>query len=545
MQERLEAIWLTDRPLPLNEKLKKGAEILGGWEQYYNEEREIASSCEFAVVAYMMWNKEADIERLQKSRESFRNSNREICLYLCSFWEKFSRRRMALYEMEDFQGIADMDRDIEISDIYIDELSGLYRRLMDGETEELQVNTMQVYSDVGAFMKAAALMDRVSRLRALSGKESRPIMVGSAEEEEGEPEPVRLTEEQIRIYMENFVGREDTYVIQDVDKHGRPGYIQVMEPLTEEVLQEHFCGRRTVGTYVQRSNGTAKFMVIDIDISKKILLETGNNDDMLQPYMQKAANQVQRLLEELRKLGLCGWTEESGYRGYHVWILFTEWVSVRYLNMLQDILEERMGKIPGEVTLEFFPNKSRLKPGKMGQAIKLPYGYHGKTGRQSRLLDEKFRPLSNPGEFIAGMGKYTDFALKRILNTTASSKSATVRESRVDEDISAFGSLSNTIGLVLKRCNLMRYLCQKARTTGYLSHFERMSVLYVFGHLPLSCSPCDSGWGGIGRQYYSAHKPHIVQRKGEHGLRRAEYQQAGTGDNWKDTGTEKTEAGAR
>ncbi len=29
----------------------------------------------------------------------------------------------------------------------------------------------------------------------------------------------------------------------------------------------------------------------------------------------------------------------------------------------------------------------------------------------------------------------------------------------------------------------MRYLCQKARTTGYLTHFERLSVLYVFGHL--------------------------------------------------------------
>lgn len=29
----------------------------------------------------------------------------------------------------------------------------------------------------------------------------------------------------------------------------------------------------------------------------------------------------------------------------------------------------------------------------------------------------------------------------------------------------------------------MRYLCQKAATTGYLSHFERMSVLYVFGHM--------------------------------------------------------------
>ena len=29
----------------------------------------------------------------------------------------------------------------------------------------------------------------------------------------------------------------------------------------------------------------------------------------------------------------------------------------------------------------------------------------------------------------------------------------------------------------------MRYLCQKARNTGYLTHFERLSLLYVFGHM--------------------------------------------------------------
>ena len=29
----------------------------------------------------------------------------------------------------------------------------------------------------------------------------------------------------------------------------------------------------------------------------------------------------------------------------------------------------------------------------------------------------------------------------------------------------------------------MRYLCQKAAKTGYLNHFERLSILYVFGHL--------------------------------------------------------------
>lgn len=30
---------------------------------------------------------------------------------------------------------------------------------------------------------------------------------------------------------------------------------------------------------------------------------------------------------------------------------------------------------------------------------------------------------------------------------------------------------------------ILRYLCQKARKTHYLTHFERLTVLYVFGHM--------------------------------------------------------------
>lgn len=37
--------------------------------------------------------------------------------------------------------------------------------------------------------------------------------------------------------------------------------------------------------------------------------------------------------------------------------------------------------------------------------------------------------------------------------------------------------------LVLEKCGLQRYLCLKAKRTGYLSHFERLTILYVFGHL--------------------------------------------------------------
>ena len=53
----------------------------------------------------------------------------------------------------------------------------------------------------------------------------------------------------------------------------------------------------------------------------------------------------------------------------------------------------------------------------------------------------------------------------------------------VDEDLSTFGDLATGVAEVLHKCPLMRYLCQKSVKTGYLSHFERLTILYVFGHL--------------------------------------------------------------
>jgi len=483
--EKLENLWLTEKTKTLQDKLKKGAEILEGWEQYFREDRNIASAYEFAVVVYMTQNKEIDITTLEKYRKTFSNINPEICQYLSQFWKKMNNRQMLLYEMEDFYGIVTLDQRMEINSDYLDELLEFYEELLIEETEELLVNIMQIYSDSGFFNKAAIFMDKIVQFRSNKEKENQlPIfepLEGYVENEEREY--LNFTDKQIKRYMENFVGREDIYAVQGMDKNERQNYVQVMEPLTEDVLKRHFKGECTVGTYVQRNNGTSHFMVIDIDISKKVLLEIEKKGEKMQYHLQETANIVQRIQKELKKLGLGGWIEESGYRGFHIWILFTDWISVRYLNMLQDIIEDHLDKIPETITLEFFPNKSKLKRGKSGQIMKLPYGYHAKTGKQSKFLDEDFKLIAAPGDFIMNMGKYTNVAIKRILNTTTPSKKTEIKENMVDQDISGFGSLSENVVVVLNKCNLMRYLCQKARTTGYLSHFERLSILYVFGHM--------------------------------------------------------------
>ncbi|MCD8148458.1 MAG: hypothetical protein LUE92_02620 [Clostridiales bacterium] len=137
------------------------------------------------------------------------------------------------------------------------------------------------------------------------------------------------------------------------------------------------------------------------------------------------------------------------------------------------------------MTLEFFPNQTRIRAGKFGQYIKLPLGVHIRSARRSFFLDEQMSPVENYQEYLSGIAKYTLGAVRKILAAqTADSTQKTQPASRkVDENLDAFGPVPEAIRIVLEHCSLMRYLCQKARTTGYLSHLERQSVLYVFGHM--------------------------------------------------------------
>ena len=199
--------------------------------------------------------------------------------------------------------------------------------------------------------------------------------------------------------------------------------------------------------------------------------------------MQKAANLTNEIMDVLRNIGIKGFIEESGCRGYHIWILFTGWISVRYINLFQEILEEKIPALDDTLTVEFFPNRSHSKNGKVGQSIKLPLGYHIRTGKRSHFLTEDFEIVADQGNYIQHMARYSIHAIKNIIGTYSSYKDNATTVKTVDDDLSSFTEASENVILVLKQCNLMRYLCQKARTTGYLSHFERLSLLYVFGHM--------------------------------------------------------------
>lgn len=234
---------------------------------------------------------------------------------------------------------------------------------------------------------------------------------------------------------------------------------------------------------MQRPNGTSKYMVLDVDVSKKYLLKYAYGSPEFAAYKQKAAEYVLALFKTLQRMGISGYIEDTGFRGYHIWVFFTEWIPVHYINQLEECVQKESSDAADGITLEYFPNRTRVRPGKPGQTIKLPLGIHIRTGANSRFLDAQMQPVTDYGEYLSGVAKTSLKAVRKILGTHMADETEVREQKTVDPNLDSFGSISESIRIVLERCSLMRYLCQKAVKTGYLSHFERLSVLYVFGHM--------------------------------------------------------------
>ncbi len=353
---------------------------------------------------------------------------------------------------------------------FVKELIDRFQKLMICEEADTLMEMIQDYTELQCLNKASRLMDRYQKLR--SGEKSiiRPQMPDTAEH-------TTLDCEAKHLFYELFVGREDTY------SEGYMGQRRIVEqknaPLTTEVLEEHLSGARTIGTYARRPNSTAKYLVLDIDISKKVLLKYEAGSPEFEQYMKICGNVTGEVTRILHRLGLKGYVEYSGYRGYHVWIFFTEWIPVRYVNALSQVLAQELSGIQrDEIVVEFFPDDRRMRPGKPGQNIKLPLGLNPRSGQTGYFLDDDFKQAAEPSLFLKDIARFSLAAVKKIVGMHMGRREEARTESEkniLDRDLDEFGKLSLEVRTVLENRNLMCYLCQKARKTGYLSHGERLS----------------------------------------------------------------------
>lgn len=320
LDQSLEAVFL-NRKLTLEEQLKKGSEILNGWEQYYKQEREIGSIQEYAVVVYMMQNHaDGKLDFLKDTRKRFENVYRSIAMYLVKFWKSKNAWEFVLLEYEQLFGMTGLDTGLTISDTAIQDMVAAFDKLTVQEQVDVWTELMQQYSDVGAYNRAAFVMKRIENIKTQKTAVYESIPQSDTMQQEASSIPAnRLTSDWLAAFSGLFVGREDIYGEEQLVKGSKRQVVSKLEPLTDDVLKTHFSGKKTIATYIQRTNQTVKYMIIDVDISKRILLG-GSEQEQINRYLPKAAAKTAQVLKLLEQMGVRGYAEQSGYRGFHVWI---------------------------------------------------------------------------------------------------------------------------------------------------------------------------------------------------------------------------------
>ncbi|KIQ94502.1 Group II intron-encoded protein ltrA [Anoxybacillus thermarum] len=282
---------------------------------------------------------------------------------------------------------------------------------------------------------------------------------------------VREEENIFAKFLYLFAGKEDCFLVEKNEQNKRT-FVEVSRPLTVEDVEKHYCGELTIAQYIIRSNKTVAYAVIDIDITKRELqvLENENNTQFENKRMEAFRDAV-TLYNIAKKHGFPAYLVDSGFRGYHLWFFFAEPVPLKIAyDFLVKITNEAEQPREG-IAWELFPKQKKLKEGATGQAIKLPWGKHTITGRQSWFLNEQ--------------GKVEEDQMKVIEHLQLVDKQSIIRFVQIyDHERMVVGSdLTKEIGAVLHGCPVVKHMVEKAKQTNHLSHQERLLLLHVFAPL--------------------------------------------------------------
>ncbi|MBI3926993.1 MAG: FHA domain-containing protein [Armatimonadetes bacterium] len=268
-----------------------------------------------------------------------------------------------------------------------------------------------------------------------------------------------------------FQGRQDRYAVQWSRPGRRTGYLPRSEALSEEALERHLRGEETLGIYLLLAGGKVRHLVLDVD----------------SPRAEEPGLEAHRLAWDLaaegRRFAIPTWVEETGGKGLHVWVVFSEPVAAAQARQLGRHLAARVGIPRRGVTLEIFPREDRTSG--LGSLIKLPWGVHLATGRRSRFLREDGAPFELH-EFLRRVrlcsGDQLQKALQRLASMAEPSEPSRAKTDPTTEPRTPLGH-PDPIERILKGCPLLRELVDRPLETGHLVHSERLILLHTFGHL--------------------------------------------------------------
>jgi hypothetical protein len=145
---------------------------------------------------------------------------------------------------------------------------------------------------------------------------------------------------------------------------------------TKRHAVRHLQGKKTYAPYQLSSDGKVKWLCIDIDAAE------GATEESVRSVTKSVVTSI------VEYLGLnTALVEESGAKGFHVWVLFNAPVPVGKAHLLGHRLIQGIA-LSDNITLEVYPKQ--VTPKKFGNVVKLPLGVHQKTQQRCWFVDKNF-----------------------------------------------------------------------------------------------------------------------------------------------------------
>jgi hypothetical protein len=298
--------------------------------------------------------------------------------------------------------------------------------------------------------------------------------------------PSPATPDLAQRILELLVGETAFYGWETIAPGEERKVARRLEPLTADALLPHLRGEISISAATFGMNGKARCLTLDFDICNKALAEFQNDPGEKLPEALRLALDTQK---QARRLGLRSLLEFSGFRGYHLWLPMENPISVAEATALGLMLTRNLPDVAEtEIAVERFPKVKTVRAEQTLPLLKLPSGRHLFTGAWCTLLDEQGRPLKNQAWELLGFVPNSLEQVRRLLAQGVTQTIASTPAAGGLLPVEELAPLSQGIETVLKHCIIMRQLCQMAKQTGYLSHQDRLHLLFVFAHMG------ETGW---------------------------------------------------
>lgn len=238
--------------------------------------------------------------------------------------------------------------------------------------------------------------------------------------------------DKIALFRSLFRGREDVYAVRWENPEGRAGYAPAalsrlnreqgsFLPMTDQVIQDHLTGRKTIGVYPLLRDETCWFLAVDFD-------------------KERWREDVAGYLQACEEMGVPAALERSrSGNGGHVWIFFDAPVAAAQARKLGCILLTRAIEQRLQIGLDsydrLFPNQDTIPKGGFGNLIALPLQKDCLRHGNSAFVDRNFVPYLDQWAFLSSIRRVPSAGLDTLVSSALQAGEILgVRPSRVDPD---------------------------------------------------------------------------------------------------------------